>query len=256
VSDDHGVYVQGAGVDNEIAGNHIFGGLIGISCTRVRSIAVHHNRIHNMSSLAIVTMEGVVDGRFHDNVVDDCNIGLRIHHYNTSGDNERREYHYHNRFSGQAGVGDHVFVHWLDDKWPANTRHAEIWIYENDFVDGRGGIAPSGLAIAGGGLQRTRVINNVFRNPIPIRTSREFNASRPMLAAFDYNAVLAAPADPAPAWWGDHNSVVAANSNERNGSTPLVAMNHRGLDLSRSFQLEGETYPALPGAVRRTAQAK
>ena len=252
-SDDRGVLVQGAGSDNEIARNHIFGGLIGISCSRVRAIDVHHNRIHNMSSIGLLTIDGVVDGRFHDNEVDDCNIDVRIHHYNTAGDNERREYYYRNRFSGPAGVGEHIYFHWLDDKWPANTQPAQLWFYENQFVGARCGIAVSALASAGGGLRRTRVIGNVFLTASAVRANEDFNGTRSMLATFDYNAVGAAPANPAPAWWGRHNVVLGTGKSGVEVQRQSPSGNNHPLDLAQPFELDGVIYPALPGMERPTS---
>jgi hypothetical protein len=251
-SDDHGVLVQGAGDGNEIAGNHIYGGLIGISSSRVRSIQVHHNRIHNMSSVGLVTINGVVDGRFHENVVDDCNIALRIHRYNTAGDNDRREYHYRNRFSGPAGVGHNIFVHWLGATWPANTQHAQVWIYENELMGAGSGIAPSGLSNAGGGLPRTRIIGNVFLTDDAVRGNPTFNQTRSMLGSFDFNLVVAGPKEPTPAWWGSRNRVIPAPPKGRQAVETAGLLKRAGLDISRPFELDGVTYPPLPASERVT----
>lgn len=88
----------------------------------------------NMSSIGLLTIEGVVDGLFHDNLIYDCNINLRIHHCNTPGDNERREFHYRNRFYNPADTGNHIYVHWLDERWPPNTEHRTPNIRRFGFI--------------------------------------------------------------------------------------------------------------------------
>lgn len=252
-SDDRGVMVIGAGEGNEISGNLIYAGVIGILCSRTRNLDVHHNTIRNMSSIGLLTIEGVVDGHFHDNLIYDCNINLRIHHYNTPGDNERREFHYRNRFYEPEGTGHHIYVHWLNDRWPPRTEHPQIWIYQNSFAGGRGGMTPSGWSVNGGGLQRTRLLNNLFSTPVYFTASSEFVATRTMMDQCDYNWIGGALVRGKPAWFGEHNTVADGQTMWPASKLPDFALTAdsgargKGIDLSKPFTLDGKTYDPLPG---------
>lgn len=252
-SDDHGVMVVGAGEGNEITGNHIYAGVIGILCSRTRNLDVHHNTIRNMSSIGLLTIEGVVDGHFHDNLIYDCNINLRIHHYNTPGDNERREFHYRNRFYNPADTGNHIYVHWLDERWPPNTEHAQIWIYQNSFAGAKCGMAVSGWSVKGGGLKRTRLLNNIFSAGACFSAASGFRAARTMLDQCDYNWLGGALYRDKPAWFGEHNTIAEGQTMWPADKLPDFSLTAdspargKGLDLSKPFTLEGKTYDALPG---------
>jgi hypothetical protein len=256
-SDDRGVLVRSAGEDNEVCGNHIYAGLIGISCGQSCRLKVHHNVIHNMSSIGILTSEdggkGPHDAEFHDNLVYDCNINLRIHHYNAAGDNQRREFHYRNLYYLPDGLGDCPYVHWLNDRWPANTEHPEIWLYHNTFAGGNFAMSPSGWSVNGGGLQRTRLLNNVFSSPMFFYAGVEFISGANMMGACDYNWIGGQLHHGVPTWFGPHNVI-----NEQVRLWPANKMpdfrlasgspaRGKGLDLSKPFLLAGHTYDPLPG---------
>jgi len=252
-SDDHGVMVTGAGAGNEISGNLIYNGVIGILCNRTRNLDVHHNTIRNMSSIGLLTIEGVVDGHFHDNLIYDCNINLRIHHYNTPGDNERREFHYRNRFYNPADTGNHIYVHWLDDKWPPNTEHAQIWIYHNSFAGAKRGMTVSGWSVKGGGLQRTRLLNNVFSSASAFSAASAFRQTRTMLDHCDYNWLGGELYRDKPAWLGEHNVIATGKAMWPADNRPDFALpaesdaRGKAIDLSKPFTLDGKTHDPLPG---------
>ncbi|MGD8239103.1 MAG: NosD domain-containing protein [Armatimonadota bacterium] len=256
-SDDRGVLLRSAGEGNEVSGNHIHAGLIGVSCGRAPKLRVHHNVIHNMSSIGILTSEnrgkGVHDGEFYENLVYDCNINLRIHHYNTPRDNQRREFHYRNLFYQPEGLGSHIFVHWLNDQWPPETEHPEIWIYHNTFAGGRRAIQPSGWATKGGGLRSTHFVNNILSSAMFCYASTAFIGGRDMIGLFDYNWVGGVYHHGVPAWFGSHNVKAEGQQLWPHGEMPdfrLVARSPargKGIDLSKPFVLEGSTYQPLPG---------
>lgn len=252
-SDDHGVLVESAGPGNEVCGNHIYAGLIGVDCSRARDVNVHHNCIHNMSSIGILTVEGLVDGQFHDNLVYDCNINLRIHHYNTPRDNQRREFHYRNLYYLPDGLGDNLYVHWMNDKWPANTEHPEIWLYHNTFAGGNQAMSPSGWSVKGGGLQRTRMLNNVFSSPMFFYAGVEFIGGPKMIELCDHNWVGGILHHGVPAWYGPHNVTAEGQRLWTPNKMPDFRLasdspaRAKGLDLSKPFTLKGKTYGPLPG---------
>jgi len=256
-SDDHGVLLREGGDGNEVCGNHIFAGLIGVSCGRQSNLKIHHNVIHNMSSIGILTSEdagkGVHDGEFHDNLVYDCNINLRIHHYNRARDNQRREFHYRNLFYQADGLGCHIYVHWLDDKWYPDTEHPEIWLYHNSFAGGRYAMSPSGWSVKGGGLQRTHLLNNVFSSPMFFYSGVDFIGGKSMMGLCDYNWVGGVYHHGVPAWHGEHNVKAEGQRLWQPGNMPDFRLakdspsRAKGLDLSKPFTLGGKSYGPLAG---------
>lgn len=251
---DYGVIAIGSGDGNEIKGNHIFSGLVGICCARTERINVHDNIINNMSNVGILTIDGVADGEFHDNLVFDCNCNLRIHHYNTARDNRRREYYYRNLFYEPEGMGNNILVHYLAGGWPAGTEHPEIFIYQNSFSGGYDSIHPSSLAALNGGMARTRILNNIFSSPVFCRLcTKKFDSSSGMLDVFDYNWVGGSYPHPVPAWFGRHNTGAEGRRLWPPGDMPdfLIRADSRarekGIDLSRPFTIHGETFGPLPG---------
>jgi hypothetical protein len=256
-SDDHGVLVRSAGEGNEVSGNRIFAGLIGVSCGRAPRLRVHHNVIHNMSSIGILTSEdggkGVHDGEFYENLVYDCNINLRIHHYNAPRDNQRREFHYRNLFYQPEGLGNHIFVHWLNDQWPPETEHPEIWLYHNTFVGGHRALQPSGWATKGGGLCNTRMLNNILSAPMFCYASTQFISGRAMMGLFDYNWVGGVYHHGVPAWFGEHNINAEGRRLWPHDKMPDFRLpadspaRGKGIDLSTPFTVDGTTYDPLPG---------
>jgi Pel9A-like, right handed beta helix region len=251
---DYGVFVSGSGDGNEIRGNHIFSGLVGICCSVTRMVNVHDNFIHNMSNVGILTINGVVDGEFHDNLVSDCNTNFRIHHYNTPKDNERREYYYRNFSYEPEGMGNHILVHYLVGGWPPDTNHPQIFIYQNSFSGGLDAIHPSSLAARSGGMARTRILNNIFSSPVFCRLcGKAFDSASRMVDIFDYNWVGGSHPEEIPAWFGGHIIRAEGQRLWPWGNMPDFRLatdspvRGKGIDLSRPFSLNDETFGPLPG---------
>lgn len=255
VSDDSALLINGAGEANEISGNHIFNGLVGIDCSNTSKLDCHHNTIHNMSSVGICTIEGVVEGHFHDNLIYDCNINYRIHHYNTSRDNKRSEYYYRNRSYEPGTTGSHIYVHVLEGGWPADTVHPRIHIYQNTFAGGGGVFGPGGTSTSGCGMSNTYFLNNIFSGGDFCRARIKFMSEKSSVAAFDYNWVGGTypPKEKFPAWFGPHNVNAQNQLLWDITSIPDFRLPENstaraiGIDLSKPYTIDGRTYPALPG---------
>ncbi len=256
-SDDRGVLVRGAGPGNEIAGNHIYSGLIGISLSDNRDTRVHHNTIHGMSSIGILTSQagqrGSVDLHVHDNLVYDCNINFRLHHYNNTLPGERREYHYRNLSWQRPGLGTHVFVHWTAREMAKGADHPELYLYHNSFVGGRIGFSPSGWSVDAGGTPGIWLLNNVFAADTALGGASDFVTDPAMMGPVDHNLVIGSIAHGGAAWVGQHNAIVDGDTS-RSFDAPLdfepVAESparNLGLDLSRPFEVMGHRSDALPG---------
>lgn len=256
-SDDHGVLVRGAGEGNEIDHNHIFNGLIGISCGSSRALKVHHNVIHNMSSIGLLTSEdgrkGVVDGEFYENLLYDCNINVRLHHYNNCLPGERREFHYRN-FSWQPkGMGSHIFVHWTEKRMTPGSAHPEIFLYQNTYAGGDAGLRVSGWADDDGGVPGLNVLNNVFATPVPLGVNTALRKDPKAMGLFDHNWLGGVIPDPLPVWLGAHNVYEKGKSLWPAESMPdfvlptACAARAAGLDLSKRQTLGGRTFGPMPG---------
>ena len=108
LSDDVGVTSRGS--DTLITGNIILRGLIGIQGFGPKW-NIHSNVIREMSSVGTTTgPEG--DGEFHENLVMNCGIPIRIHRIREKRrDPLRTEYHYRNLIVQAPHGGTAVFVH-------------------------------------------------------------------------------------------------------------------------------------------------
>ena len=178
---------------------------------------------------------------------------MRIHHYNRAKDNQRREFHYRNRFYEPEGIGESIYVHWLDDKWYPETEHPEIWLYHNSFAGGQRAMSPSNFSVKGGGLQRTRMLNNIFSSPVFFYASETFIGSPAMIELCDYNWIGGKLHHGKPAWFGEHNTVAEGKHMWPPGNLPSFTLTAhspacgKGLDLSKPFMLGGKIHDPLPG---------
>lgn len=257
-SDDRGVLLRRTGPGNEIAGNHIYAGLIGISLSDNRDTRVHGNVIHGMSSIGILTSQtgqrGSVDLHVHDNLVYDCNINFRLHHYNNSLPGERREYHYRNLSWQPEGLGSHIFVHWTAREMAEGAAHPELYLYHNTYVGGRTGFGPSGWAADGGGTRGIWLLNNIFAANTALGGSSALMSDAQMMGPVDHNLIAGAINHGGAEWVGGRNvhlddrealwSFDAMPDFQLSEDSPARGI---GLDLSRPFEVMGREHDALPG---------
>jgi hypothetical protein len=252
---DYGVIVSASGDDNEIRNNHIFGGAVGVYCSKTNGIKVSHNSIHNMYGVGLLVRDGVVDGQFHDNLIFDCNYNIRIHNYNTAKDNERSEYYYRNLFWEPDGVGVHIFVHYLDGGWPPETKHPGIFFYHNSFAGGLAIIQPSAYAGNNSGMANTHLVNNIFSSPLLCRFCYHggFDSTEGMVGSFDHNWVGCTYSGRMPAWFGERNVKAEGQRLWLTDKMPDFRLasdspvRGKGIDLSRPFTLQRKTFGPLPG---------
>lgn len=86
-SHENGIRMGVAGDGNEIHGNHIYKGMIGITWYGYPddpwgNMKIHNNAIHEMSSVGITLGDSVTGLEVYDNFIYDCNISLRFHTMN------------------------------------------------------------------------------------------------------------------------------------------------------------------------------
>ena len=259
MSDDTGVIVAVAGEGNEIVGNYLHDGLIGVDVGQSLRLRVHHNIIRRMHSIGICTGvnrgKGVIDGEFYENLLVDCSISLRIHSYSRSLPGERREYHYRNRFcqTGEWGIW-HVFVHWPTEQMLPGTEHPDIFIYHNSIAGGPRAMQPNRT------FPRGVMLNNVFSARWPWWMRQSWADRAGLFAAYDYNWCGGEyihggkKRGGRPLWLGPHNILAEGRQMwETKDAVPDFRLpadsdaRQAGLDLSKPFTLSGRQFPALPG---------
>ena len=257
-ADDHGVLLRRTGPGNEVYGNHIYAGLIGVSVGQSPDTRVYRNVIHGMSSIGILTSEdagrGPVDLQVYENLVYDCNINFRLHHYNNSLPGERREFHYRNLSWQPPGLGSHIYVHLTSKEMPEGRAHPELYLYHNSYIGGLRGFSPSGWATDADGLKGIWLLNNIFSASMSLAGSMVFMGDAAMMGPVDHNLAVGAINHGGAEWIGPNNVVIE----EPEAIWPLDAMPDYelaadspargiGLDLSRQFEVMGRAHEALPG---------
>ena len=137
LSDDSGI--KDYGKNTKIIGNLILQGLIGMDALGV-DCEVAGNVVREMSSVGICTGPTTV-GIFHDNLLMNCGIPLRIHNLRAKRA-KRVEYHYRNLFVQAPHGGSQTFVHcqshlWGDDmgNFEPMKKGAKEPVYKKDPPD-------------------------------------------------------------------------------------------------------------------------
>ena len=187
-SDDVGIRMVNSGPGNIITNNLIFGGLIGVSAyarkivSPIDGLEVSHNIINNMSSVGITSSEGIINAKYHDNIVYNCNINIRLHDINKSTDIGRKVYIYNNRLWNHAGY--HFYVHTSTTKNP--VKYPEYFIYHNSLSGGRFIGIMEGLRY-NGGMPKTHIMNNIISVENPNDASLVFLIDHNLFGSFAHN---------------------------------------------------------------------
>jgi len=215
------------------------------------------NTIEGMPSAGIALTMGEIGTRIYDNLISDCNLGMRIHFLNQPGDSNRLVYVYRNCFWLPTNVGDHIFT-WSGQTGVTNE-YATVWIYHNSFSGGGGVISDNGQAKLNGGLPGFHYLNNIMSGTLyvdPNSWGIGMWTNSAMLGTFDYNEIAPLTAtwmsrNPIAAWFGPHNirNTVAEWPNAQGMSFALAAGSKAidaALDVSQPFAVGGTNYPALP----------
>ena len=273
-SDDEGIYSCGS--DCVFRNNLVLQGLIGISASG--SGEVYGNVVREMSSIGILTTELTV-GRFHDNLVMNCGIPLRLHHFRHAR-GKREEYHYNNVFVQARHGGDQVFVHCESYRFadkenfervpgkrdpvykknpPNPVDGGKIYLYHNTFWGGRDDSPAFTVAYLSTRFRMVLpffVINNIFKDNPRLWTTTHELAGPNVLYLMDGQFSTMARRDPEVV---KLNRRLDAKSSERLWNkkdlpglpdvslapdSPAIGA---GVDISRPFSVRGKNYPALPG---------
>ncbi|MGI9333996.1 MAG: right-handed parallel beta-helix repeat-containing protein [Gammaproteobacteria bacterium] len=143
----------------EISGNRIYD-IVGdaIVLHGVRDVAIHHNEIHNASSVAIMPYADYANVRIHDNLLHTNNINLRFLGMDELPDRPKQAFIYRNRLWNPEGFGWHTYWHWTSGP----TGNHETYFYHNSFAGGLVALNFSPGESANRQLGNTHFLNNVF----------------------------------------------------------------------------------------------
>ena len=271
-SDDVGVHDSGN--HTLISGNFIMQGLIGINAAGV-GCEVKDNVVREMSSVGICTF-ATVTGRFHDNLVMNCGIPLRIHDLRGVRA-KREEFHYRNLFVQSRNAGSQIYVHCESHRWgpdmvnfekgtrrylenpPDPVDPGKIWIYHNTFWGGHDlnpGFTVRYLAARFRATMPFVFINNVVKwsNRLDGRSQTLFDGN--LLYTFDAEARRGKLLDPAipkrNKAIGFEESKNLWNSADLPGLPDVTLAENSparncAVDISKPFTVNGAGFPALPG---------
>ncbi|MCP4989911.1 MAG: DUF1565 domain-containing protein, partial [Colwellia sp.] len=137
---DCGVYVSGAGDDNEVSGNTIHDGTIGIVLHGSDGTKIYNNTIYNMSSVGVYILWKVYDTEIYDNTLHTSNINLRFGGLERG---KRSVYIYQNKFYNPKWMGSHMYLHVKPYNAADSAHPAEAYFYHNSFSGSNGGVVLS-----------------------------------------------------------------------------------------------------------------
>jgi len=151
---DSGIYFMDAGTGNEVYGNDIHDGAVGIALSGTNNVKIHDNTIHNLSHQGIWFLDNTYDIHIYDNLLYDSLHNFRMQ--NLQDGNNRLVYIYNNRLYEPPKLGENMFFH----LWPGRPLNGdpEFYIYHNSISGGR-------VAVGFGGerqLSKFYFINNIF----------------------------------------------------------------------------------------------
>ena len=246
-----GIRIISAGTNNEIVGNEIFYATTGIDVSGTTGTKVHENTIRNMAAQGFFIQSNVQNLEIYDNLLHDSNINIRL-----SGmeDGNRLVYIYRNRMYNIPKIGEHFYFHFTPGSPPPSSP-SEFYIYHNSAAGGGNAFGMSTNPVTAGGMPKVRFINNVFSS-YSLYTpwvDSPFITTASMVGVFDYNWAGGLYARGVPAWFGSNN-INARDQKMWNDATmpdfklPTGSLAiDKGIDLSKSWTVNGVTYPVMPG---------
>ena len=271
-SDDTGV--RDYGENTLISGNVIIRGLIGIGAGG-RNCEVENNVVREMSSVGICTY-ATTSGKFHDNLVMNCGIPLRIHDLRAAKA-KREEFHYRNLFVQAPHGGSQIYVHCESHRWgpdkinfksgtneylknpPAPVDAGKFYIYHNTFWGGDDfsrGFTVRYLAKRFRMVMPFVFINNIIKGSHLLDTASQTLLDHNLLYTFAPGVRKLKQLDPAVA---QRNRLIGVKAGrqlwQNNPLSPLPEVTigtasparNCGVDVSKPFTVNGKTFSALPG---------
>ncbi len=268
-SDDRAIMMEGAS-HVVIEGNEVIAGLIGLETVASSNVEILNNKFRNLSSVGLALRPGSLDVHFHDNAVENANVGVRTQYLtHILG---HRAYIYRNRFQIGEEAGSHGYLHADLDSSDANT-DPEIFFYHNTFIGGsRCFTAPNPADLYSNWLRKVVIVNNLLSTFRPWIGAHEHVET--FIGAFDHNWVgglLRNSNDPQhdyfpyPLWFGTNNVIPARTCGPVGapvacyvaaevawdvtaGADLPEGVLESGLDLSHPFTgNDGQQFLQLPG---------
>ncbi|HWL51177.1 MAG TPA: hypothetical protein VNQ90_01990 [Chthoniobacteraceae bacterium] len=246
-SDDVSIEVEKESRGTLIEGNRLEGGLIGVGLSGGDEVTVRGNTIRHFSSVGTVIRAGGDVAVYDGNLFEDCNISIRPHNLNGPGP-QRHLWFLRNVSIRKPDAGSHIYCHVSPGTHPYPDH--QVIFAQNTFIGGHLGIfLPRSLQ----GTQGFQMINNRF-----IGCSRAISGTvsyfkqHSMFGYFDYNQIIGGEIGRhgVPVWYGQHNldDTKAAGWRVGENSVRLPTPDRgrgAGLDLSRPYEVDGKSFPAL-----------
>ena len=273
-SDDMGV--NDMGKDTKIIGNVFLQGLIGIEAFGTGE-EVCGNVVREMASVGICTGSRTT-GKFHDNLVMNCGIPLRIHDVRHKRA-KREEYHYRNLYVQAPREGSQIWVHCTSHQYgddvinfepgtrkykqnPPNPVDAgKFYICHNTFWGGseRDSFMTQLPVLYLSNRFRMAMpffaVNNLFKDHCNWRQSQQELFAGNVLYALSDNSKMVRK-DPGVLEFNRALTQEESGRIWKKGGLPGLPdltlapgspALETGIDISRSFTVNGKTYPAFPG---------
>ena len=184
-SNDCGVQLDYAGSGNEISGNIIRDGLVGLSIWSPNTV-VHNNVIRNMSSVGIIVNPGSNGTTITRNAILNTNCNLRIGLCGEVGDMRRSIFFHDNISYLDDHVGSHIYFH-TDADYSANIQKGTARDVEVVYVRNKCAGGYSWLETDVSCTASSYVLNNILSSQILVLTNRANIKNARLFAAFDVN---------------------------------------------------------------------
>ncbi len=247
---DCGVYISGASDDNEVSGNSIHDGAVGINIDTSDGTKIYNNTIYHMAANGIFIPRNVYDTEIYNNTLYTSNINLRFAELDQG---KRSIYFYRNKIYNPEFQGELMYFHTYNASPPSNP--AELYFYHNSFSGGGWTLGVNLYIDNIQGFSNAYFINNIFSGTQFTGSWMSYINSTSM-GLFAYNWV-GGTYKYTPSWmdgvgnikkqysiiWDVSNLPEFKLSVDSTGSNAIGA----GINLSKPNTIAGKNIPALPG---------
>ena len=257
--DDSGIFIHGAGSENNIFDNEIYDTLCGIGGAHKGNAYIHHNYIHHISDMATALFKRSEDTYIYKNYFLDNNSFCRI--FLDMNENEleflkKKAYLFQNISLNPKGLGQHFYFNREGNISNPNNPdfHPEIYIFHNTFVgagDDRNRVTDIGSKIV--------IINNIFHGVRPIISQVENANNNIGIVAYNWFNLLGTNRENDILQQANFQGFNQTESNHKLWDVPDIPtskMNFRlkegdiamdsAIDVSKPFTINGKEFPKMP----------
>ncbi len=245
-----------SGSGNAFYGNLLTNGFDGFNLTGesiengtlASGTIIADNRLYNLCMTAFNHNRGHTETQVGGNDIRNAHYGVRLQNLNENHSSTWTLYFYDNSIWQPPGMGSGIFIH---GSTSSDQFHPVIWVYHNSHSGGGRSVSVSTEIQKRGGLPNVRFLNNLFSSDRGIVST--LGSVSPMnwsngIGIFSYNYVRNQGST--PAWWGEKNTQGKEylwNPSKVPSSWSVLNLSVAGsLNISKTFTVQGHSYPALP----------